>query len=124
MIETGTDVIAREARAARRLGCLFKIERAGGFDRRPAAMARRLLDRRGALVTELLLLDGMRRSLHSPDSVELDQALRELASEVRQSLHHSERPMERLGTDLRLRYGAGLPTGIRDSADGRLLGRG
>jgi hypothetical protein len=124
MIEPGTNMIAREVHAARRVGRLFKIERTGGFDRRPAATVRRLLDRRGALVTELLLVDGMRRSLPSPHSAELDQALRELASEIRQSLHHSERLMERLGTDLRIRRGAGLPTGIRDSADGRLLGRG
>ncbi len=124
MIETGTDMIFQEARAARRLGRLFKIERAGGFDRRPAATVRRLLERRGALVTELVLLDGKRRSRRSPYSTELEQALRELASEVRQSLHHSESRMERLWTDLRLRRNAGPPTGIRDSAVGRLLGRG
>jgi len=124
MIGTGTDMIAREARAARRLGRLFKIERAGGFDRRPTATVCHLLERRGALVAELLLLDGMRRSLPSPHSTELEQALLELESEVRQSLHHSQSRMERLWTDLRLRRGAGPPTGIRDSAAGRLLGRG
>src|SRR5713101_415810 len=124
MTDPGTDMTIRESRAARRLGRLFKIERAGGFDRRPVATVRRLIERRGALVTELLLLDGIRRSHASPRSAELEQVLGELAREVNLSLHHSETRVERLGTDLRLRRSEGVSTGVRGSASGRLLGRG
>ncbi len=124
MTDPGTDMTIRESRAARRLGRLFKIERAGGFDRRPVATVRRLIERRGALVTELLLLDGTRRSHASPRSAELEQVLGELAREVNQSLHDSETRVERLGTDLRLRRSDGVSTGVRDGASGHLLGRG
>jgi hypothetical protein len=124
MNKNGKDVIAYEARAARRLGRLFKIERAGGFDRRPAATVRRLVERRGAIIAELFRLERMRRSLPPARLAELDQALRELASEVGRSLHHSKTRIERLGADLRLRGGGGPPTGLRDRAPGRLLGQG
>jgi hypothetical protein len=106
------------------LGRLFKIESAGGYGRRPVAMVRRLIERRGALVKELLLLDGVRRSLPSAGSAELDQALGGLARQVHGSLHLAEARLERLGRDLRIRRGEGLPTVIRDSAIGHLLGRG
>jgi hypothetical protein len=122
MSETGTDTIVRVSRAARRLGRLFKIERAGGFDRRPLATVRRLIERRGTLVEELLLLGGMRSRLAAPRSAELEQALGELAREVNQSLHPAERKVDHLGGDLRLRSREGLPTGIRNGASGRLLG--
>jgi hypothetical protein len=124
MTETRTDVILREGRVARRLGRLFKIEGAGGFERRPVATVQRLIERRDALVKELQLLDGVRRSLAAPRSAELDQALGELAREVYRSLHLAETRLERLGRDLRIRRGEGLPTGIRGSAIGHLLGRG
>jgi hypothetical protein len=124
MTDPGTDMEVRESRAARRLGRLFKIERTGGFDRRPVATVRRLIERRGALVKELLLLDGMRRSDASPRSAELERVLRELAREVTQSLCHSQVRLDRLGTDLRLRRCEGVSTGVRDGANGRLLGRG
>jgi hypothetical protein len=109
---------------ARRLGRLFKIERAGGFDRRLGATVRRLIERRGTLVSELLLIDGTRRALNPPRSAELEQALAELAREVNGLLHHSQTQVERLHTDLRLRRGEGMPTGVRDGAGGLLLGRG
>jgi hypothetical protein len=124
MIDIGTVTMGRESRAARRLGRLFRIERAGGFDRRPAAVVQRLIERRGSLVEELLLLDAMCRSLDLPRSVELEQALEDLASEVGRSLCHSQTRVERLYTDLRLRHGAGFSTGVRDGAGGLLLGRG
>jgi hypothetical protein len=124
MIDSTAEMIVRESRAARRLGRLFKIERAGGFDRRPVATVRRLIERRGTLVSELLVIDGMRRALNPPHSAELEQALAELAREVNGSLHHSQTQVERLHTDLRLRRGEGMPTGVRDGASGLLLGRG
>ena len=119
-----TDTIIRETRAARRLGRLFKFERGGAFDRRPAATVRRLLERRAAIVTELLFLDRMRRSLPAPNSAALEEALRELASEVQRSRQHFEIRIGRLDADLRLFGGGGSPTGIRDSAAGCLLGQG
>jgi hypothetical protein len=124
MIDSETEIIVRESRAARRLGRLFKIERAGGFDRRPVATVERLIERRGILVSELLLIDGMRRALNSPRSAELEQALAELAREVSGSLHGSQTQVERLNAELHLRRGKGMPTGVRDGASGLLLGRG
>jgi hypothetical protein len=124
MTETATDVTLRESRAARRLGRLFKIESAGRFERRPVAAVRQLIERRGALVNQLLLLDGVRRSLPSSGSAELDQALQELAREVHRSLYLAETRLKRLDGDLRLRRSEGPPTGIRDGATGRLLGQG
>jgi hypothetical protein len=124
VIDGKIEMIVRESRTARRLGRLFKIERAGGFDRRSRATVQRLIERRGALVNELLRLDGMRRSRNAPSSPELEQALAKLASEVDGSLHHSQARVEQLLTDLRLRRGQGEPTGVRDRASGLLLGRG
>jgi uncharacterized protein YhdP len=76
------------------------------------------------LVSELLLIDGLRRTLNPPRSAELEQALAELAREVNRSLHHSQNQVARLHTDLRLRRGEGMPTGVRDGVGGLLLGRG
>ena len=119
---TATDVIARQNRAVRRLRRLFKIERAGGFDRRPPATVRRLVERRAVLIDDLLNLDRMRRSVVSRDSEELEQAIAELGREVRQSLHTARIRLGRLSGDLRMRCGPGLTTGIRDRPNGRLLG--
>jgi hypothetical protein len=124
MIDSETEIIVRESRAARRLGRLFKIERAGGFNRRPVATVQRLVERRGILVSELLVIDGKRRALNSPRSAELEQALAELAREVSGSLHGSQTQVERLHAELRFRRGKGMPTGVRDGASGLLLGRG
>jgi hypothetical protein len=124
MIASETEMIVRESRAARRLGRLFKIERGGGFEHRPVAAVQRLIERRGTLVTELLLLDGMRRSLNPPLSPELEQALAELACEVDGSLDHSQTRVDRLREDLRLRRGEGMTSGVRDGAIGLVLGRG
>ena len=122
MAKSATDMILRERCIAGRLGRLFKIERSGGFDRRPAETVRRLIERRSTLVHELLLLDAERRSLASPRSAELRQVLRELAREVSRSLPSAQIKLNELGRDLRLRQGSGFTTGIRDSATGRLLG--
>jgi hypothetical protein len=124
VIDGETAMIARQISTARRLCRLFKIERAGGFERRPVAMVQRLIERRETLVNELLLLDGMRRSPNPPVSPELEQALAELAREVDGSLDHSHTRVERLRTELRLRRGEGMTTGVRDSAIGLVLGRG
>jgi hypothetical protein len=124
VIDGQTETIFREISMARCLGRLFKIERTGGFERRPVATVQQLIKRRGTLVNELLRLDGMRRSLKSPGSPELEQALAELAGEVDGSLDHSQTRVERLREDLRLGRGEGMTTGVRDGAIGLVLGRG
>ena len=122
MAETATDTILREVRIAGRLSRLFKIERCGGFARRPVGTVQRLLERRSTLVEQLLLLDSARRTFASPVSVELGYALRELARELHRSLPSAENRLYRLGRDLRSQQGHGLTTGIRNCATGRLLG--
>lgn len=122
---TGTDneTMLRQSRAAWRLIRLFKIERDGGFARRPPSTVRRLVERRGGLVEELLRLDAVRRALACPRSAELDQALGELGREVDRAMNVAREMVEQLGGDLRMRQGGGAATGIRDGAKGRLLGK-
>lgn len=119
MTKTETDTIVRQSRTARRLVRLFKIERTGRLDRLSVATLRRLIERRGALVSELMRLDGLRGSVRP---LELEQALSELAREVRASRDIAETRAGRLGVDLRLSRGEGLPTGIRGGGDERFLG--
>jgi hypothetical protein len=110
------DPVACE-RLASRLAQLFRIERTGGLDGRPAAVVRRLLARRAALVEHLIA------NCQSPGSAALDAALMQLAGEVRQSRDRALGLLQRLELELRLRRGGGRTTGMRDGA-GRLLGRG
>ena len=117
-------MVLRESHAARRLARLFKIERDGGFDRWPIATAQRLIERRGALMKELLIMDGMRRSLVAPRSAELDRALAELAGVVNRALSLARTRVDQIEKDLCVRRGESLPTGIRDSGgNGHLLGK-
>ena len=112
-----------ESRAARRLRRLFRIEHTGGFERRPFGIRRQLIERRAALVEELVALDSMRRSHSEPRSAELDQALAELTGEVSGVLDLARTRVERITADLRIRHGEGLSTGIRDTGVGQLLGK-
>jgi len=121
--EPRVDALLQESRAARRLGRLFRIERVGGFDRRPAATVRRLIERRGALLEELMQFENRRRSLAVPRNAELDRAVAELASELSQALNFAQSRVDRIGLDLRIRQGEGLGTGIRNNANGRMLGK-
>lgn len=118
------DFITIERRAAQRLGRLFRVERGGGFERRPIATVERLVSRRGTLVEELLRLDRARRAERRPLSAALRQAMAELKSEIEQSLAVAETRCEELRAELRLLNGEGLPTGVRDNRSGRLIGRG
>lgn len=118
------DFITIERRAAQRLGRLFRVERGGGFERRPIATVERLVSRRGTLVEELLRLDRARRAERRPLSAALRQAMAELKSEIEQSLAVVETRCEELRAELRLLNGEGLPTGVRDNRSGRLIGRG
>jgi hypothetical protein len=124
MSESKSDLHLRESRTARRLGRLFKIECAGGFDRLPLVTIWRIIERRGALIRELLKLDDLRRSLASSGSAELDRAIRELARNVSRASNCARSRAEKIDGDLRARRGEGVTTGIRSGPDGQLLGRG
>lgn len=112
----------RQCRAARRLTRLFRIERLGGFERWRADVVQRLLDRRAAIIGELLALaptppDPSRRS------PELYGVLHDLSVEVARSQTKAQERADVLAGELRARRGADL-TGLRSSATGHLLGRG
>jgi hypothetical protein len=115
---------AAESRIMRRLGRLFRIERTGGFDRRPTATVRRLVERRGALIDRLIALDDRRGAVFAPRSGGLDEALADLRREVERARPHAQTRAQRLTAELRLRRGGGVPTGLRGGAGGQLLGKG
>jgi hypothetical protein len=123
MTDAAADRMVREKRIVGRLRRLFKIERAGGFHRLPVATAQQLIERRTALVEELVLLEHGRRSAASSRFTEFEEALVELAREINLSLPLAQMQVDRLARDLRLRRGETLLTGIRDGANGRLLGK-
>lgn len=118
------DSTQREARTARRLGRLFRIERAGGFVRRTAETVWRLIERRGALAAELGCIERARRAAAAPSSPELDGALRELAAEICRSRDDAEARVAVLRAELDQRRGRGAATGLRSPGAGRLLGSG
>ena len=123
MTVPATDLFIAESRAARRLARLFRIERHGGFDRWPAATVSRLIERRGMLVKDLKHLNGVRRSLPATRSSELDAALKALETEVNRAINPTRSRVEQIGGDLRSLTAARLPTGIRDTGRGQLLGK-
>jgi hypothetical protein len=113
-----------ESRTVRRLSRLFRIERAGGFERRAAPTVRRLIARRRGLIERLIASDLGRRPSRAARAARLDAALSDLAGEVRQSQEFAAIRLERLEAELRLRRGDGPATGIREGAGGHLLGSG
>ena len=124
MIDDATALLRREYRTARRLARLFHIERTGSFARLPAETVRRLIDRRGAVIDELVRLDARRLSLAPQSTGDLDIAMGALASEVGWAERRCRELLAELGAELEQRRGIGSATGLRDGADGRLLGRG
>lgn len=123
MINDASILLQRERLAARRLARLFRIERAGGFDRRPGDVARRLIERRGRLITELLRLDARRRSLEPWSTGDLELAMAVLQRNVRRCEQYCLERLAEIGAELERRRAA-VPTGLRDSAGGRVLGSG
>lgn len=117
-----TDDVAT-GRLARRLGRLFRIERRGGFERRPLAV-HCLVERRGALVNRLIALADGAPAAGALRSRAVEEALAELDREVGRLQPEAEQRAKRLAAELRLRRGGGVPTGLRDGAGGRLLGEG
>jgi hypothetical protein len=118
------ELMQREIRTARRLVQLFRAERSGRFARRPAETARRLIDRRGHLVDELLRIDARRRSVARETPSELELEMGALAVEVGRAEQCCLDLLTRLDAELRRVRGEGPTTGLRDGAAGRLLGRG
>jgi hypothetical protein len=124
MIDDATVLMRREHRAARRLARLFRIERSGRLARRPVETARRLVERRGLLVDELLRMEERRRSLAPWTPTELDLAMGALAKEVDRTEQCCLELLAELGAELERRRGGVMATGLRDGATGRLLGHG
>ncbi len=122
MSERGRALVRCESRIARRLSRLFRIERNGGFKRRPFAIVRKVLERRGALVEALTAIDRKRRSGAALSSEELDAALTDLSRETERALDHAHKQLEQIGKDLRLSRGEGLATGMRAGTTGHTLG--
>jgi hypothetical protein len=120
---TPADPTVQVSRTARRLARLFRIERCGGFERRPIETMRRLTERRGQLVEELMRLDAERRSFAPWVTTDLDRSMWVLTRAI-DGLHDDVAArLDRLGAELRLRRGEGTATGLRDGG-GQLLGRG
>lgn len=124
MIDEATALLRREYRTARRLARLFRIERLGGFARLPGETRRRIVERRGALIGELVGIDAKRMSLAPWTTPDLDVAMGSLAREVDRTEQHCRELIARIGAELERRRGMGTATGLRDGADGRLLGSG
>ncbi|HEY1794554.1 MAG TPA: hypothetical protein VGG57_00405 [Stellaceae bacterium] len=125
MPDLASDPIARQGRIVRRLGRLFRFERAGAFGRRSAETVWRLIARRGDLMAELSRIERHRRQARVPASPELRDAVNALADEVALSRACGETLVAGLDAELRARRGGARPSGLRDGGGGgRLLGRG
>lgn len=124
MAETPLDPALAQARLARRLVRLFRIERTGRFDAARGETVRRLVERRGGLIEMLMRLEGQRRREAAPLPADLEDGLRDLAAEVARCRGPIEIRLMRLADDLDLRRGAGMASGVRDRDAATLLGTG
>ncbi len=124
MVDNKRDIVAHESYLARRIGWLFRIERLGRLGRRSHELMERLLDRRGELIDALARTDAARRQLLLPVSPELQQAAEALWRESGAARRAADARLDRLHADLLIARGHGIPSGIRGSATGRILGRG
>lgn len=122
MIDDATALLRQEYRTARRLARLFRIERAGGFARRPPEMVRRLIERRADVIGELARLDAKRLSFAPWATADLDVAMGALGREIERSQQRCRELLAELGAELERRRGLGTATGLRDGTGGRLLG--
>jgi hypothetical protein len=109
---------------ARRVARLFRLERSGHLRRQPVEIARRLIDRRGRLIEELAQLEEKRRSFAPWVPAELGLTMGALAREVECGEQRCLEFVAEIGARLSQLRGEGAATGLRDGADGRLLGRG
>ena len=122
--DDATALARQECRAVRRLVRLFRCERTGRLVRLPPATAARLIERRGTVIAQVVRLEARRRSFAPWTTGELDLAMNALASEVDRAEEHCVARLAELRVELAQRHGAGVATGLRDGAAGRLLGRG
>ena len=124
MLADETTLMRQEIRTARRLARLFRAERTGRLGRRPSETARRFVERRGALIDELVRLEAQRRSLAPWTPTELDLAIGALRLEVDRAEQFCLALLAQLGAELGQRRGEGRATGLRAGTGGQLLGRG
>lgn len=118
------DIVAHESLLARRVGRLFRVERAGRLAERAPDLAQRLLDRRHELIDALIRTDTARRNLKIPISPELQHAAEGLWREAGEMRRVADMRLDRLRADLLLARGDGIPTGIRGLSNSRVIGRG
>lgn len=124
MSEVPSNLTLREYRLLRRLARLFRIERKGGFARRTAPLAARLIHRRGLLLDQLVAIEIERNDSAAAPSRELRGAVDALAQEIERARRSAETRLAMLRADLRALGGEGIPTGMRNRAAGRVIGRG
>jgi hypothetical protein len=123
MANAASDLATREHRLACRLARLFRIQRAGRFERRPEDVARRLVERRAVLIERLMRLDHERRVVAPRPPAGLDRAMNALAGEVDAAERWGLDRLDEIGAELSRRRRAAA-SGLRDGATGQLLGRG
>ena len=124
MSDPAGDLVRREMQIAHRLVRLFRVERSGRLMRRPAATARRLIDRRGHLIEELTRLEEQRRLLAPSVSDSLDAVMSALAQEADRGEQRCLEFLAEIGARLSALRGEGTASGLRGHAGGQLLGRG
>lgn len=117
------DIVSQEVFLARRVGRLFRCERAVAATRPPELMNRLRL-RRGDLIDALVRADETRRHLNVPATPPLQDAMRSLWCDIDSARRHADNRLDRLRMELRLARGEGMRSGVRGSAGGRMLGRG
>jgi hypothetical protein len=117
------DIVVHESYLARRVGRLFRYERAGRLSRRQE-LAQRLSRRRGELIDALIRTDAARRNLQIPISPELRNAVEALWLETGGARRDADARLDRLRADLLMARGDGIPSGVRGVAGGRVIGRG
>jgi hypothetical protein len=119
----GRDIRTHEAHLARRLGRLFRIERSGRLQQRGADVTARLQVRRGELIAALMRTEATRRQLRLATTPALHQALAALWHETGAMHRVADRRLQQSRSELLLARGEGIPSGIRGTLAGRLLGQ-
>ncbi|HEY7992350.1 MAG TPA: hypothetical protein VID77_13255 [Stellaceae bacterium] len=118
------DIVTHESLLARRIGFLFRLEHVPALARRPASLAQRLRQRRGELIETLMRADAARRALHLPVSAELQQAVEMLWREAGAARRDADARLDLLRADLLRARGDGVPSGVRNAAQGRVIATG
>ena len=120
--DNARDPDIRQTHVVRRLCRLFRIERAGGFEGRPAAIARLLIARRDTVIDELVAVEMRRQRDAQQPSAVMTEALQELRFEVDQGQEPAAARLRALQAELRKRSVGAPGSGLRNTARGRFLG--